>query len=167
MTNRKTDDMRLAPQLVTLLARDLTRLVQEVRAFPDDGSVWETRLGISNSAGNLVLHLEGNLREYIGRILGGLAYTRRRDLEFSTTGLSIGELAARVEALRDPILAIISGLDDAHMTELFPEPVLDGMRLTTSHFLIHILGHLNYHLGQIDYLRRMVTESSALPLAAL
>lgn len=159
--------MRIAPQLVTLLARDLTRLAQEIRAFPDDGSVWETRIGISNSAGNLVLHLEGNMREYIGRILGGLAYARRRDLEFSTTGLTIRDLAGRIEALRDPILGIVAGLDDQRMAELFPEPVLDGTRLTTSHFLIHLQGHLNYHLGQIDYLRRIVTESSALPLATL
>jgi hypothetical protein len=71
-----------AGELAALFRRDLNRLIQELRAFPSDEKLWAVLPGISNSAGNLILHLEGNLREYIGRQLGGVAYTRQRDLEF-------------------------------------------------------------------------------------
>src|SRR5579871_6639355 len=95
--------------LAALLRRDLTRLRQQIEAFPDDGSVWQTGPGVSNSAGNLALHLEGNLREYIGRRLGGIAYERNRPGEFSQKGLSRTALAARIESL-DVVAAVIEKL---------------------------------------------------------
>ena len=68
----------LSAELAALYTRDLTRLVQELEAFPDTETLWQTRAGITNSAGNLALHLEGNLRQFIGRLLGQLDYTRDR-----------------------------------------------------------------------------------------
>jgi hypothetical protein len=122
-----------------------------VLEFPSDEDLWRTASGVTNSAGNLALHLEGNLREFVGRQIGGIPYTRERPLEFSTTGLSRAEVASHIDAVRE---LIGPSLEKASMDEIFPENVL-GMPLTTRHFLMHLLGHLTYHLGQINYLRRI------------
>jgi uncharacterized damage-inducible protein DinB len=135
-----------------LFERDLNRLIKEITAFPNDEQLWQTPPGVTNSAGNLALHLEGNLREFIGRQIGGVAYTRQRQAEFDTKGLTREDLVARIEATRELVLA---SLPAAKMDEIFPENVL-GEPLTTRHFLLHLYGHLNYHLGQINYLRRLL-----------
>jgi uncharacterized damage-inducible protein DinB len=158
--------MNLAADLAALWVRDLTRLAQEIAAFPDDASLWRTMPGVSNSAGNLILHLEGNLREYIGRQLGGQSYTRSRQQEFSQTGFTRSELGARFDTLARTIPDIVSGLADADLGRPFPEVVFSGP-LSTARFLIHLHGHFHYHLGQIDYLRRISTESGTVNFAQL
>jgi hypothetical protein len=156
----------IAIELAALLTRDLTRLGQELAAFPDEASIWTTLPGFTNSAGTLALHLEGNLREYIGRQLGGVPFARDRPAEFATRGVPKAELCARVARLRADIPAAVAGLDVEALDAIYPEVVL-GVPLTTRQFLVHLLGHLNYHLGQIDCLRRVTTRSGALPLAGL
>jgi hypothetical protein len=156
----------VATELAALFARDLTRLAQEIEAFPDEASIWTTRPGFTNSAGNLTLHLEGNLREYVGRQLGGILYERDRPAEFATRGVAKGELLARVTRLRQDVPAVIAALHDDTLDAIYPEAAL-GVPLTTRQFLIHLQGHLNYHLGQIDCLRRVTTGAGALPLAGL
>jgi len=145
--------MGLATDLEILFHRDLTRLVQQLQAFPDDGSLWR-RAGKVNPGGNLVLHLEGNLREFIGRQLGGVDYQRDRPAEFATTGLPIAGLVERIEYVRSLVSATLLKLSPADLEAVYPEDVL-GMPLSTQAFLIHLHGHLNYHLGQLDYLRRL------------
>jgi hypothetical protein len=156
----------LAHELSSLFARDIARLIQELQAFPDTESVWKTAPGVTNSAGTLALHLEGNLREYIGRQLGNVAFTRDRPLEFSARGLERDELIRRLEAVRRQIPPVINALSDAQMQAIYPEDVLKKPA-TTRQVLIHLEAHLNYHLGQIDYLRRVATGSGAIELAAL
>lgn len=146
--------MSLTTNLSTLFARDLSRLIQQIESFPNEESLWKTLPGITNSAGNLALHLEGNLREYIGRQLGHLPYNRKRDLEFSLKSISRQELADRIADLKHSIPSIISGLSPEQIEAEYPEPVL-GAPISTQQFLIHLYGHLNWHLGQIDSLRRI------------
>ncbi len=153
-------------ELAALFRRDLTRLAQELRAFPDDGALWTKPPGISNSIGNLVLHLNGNLREYIGRQLGGVPYTRQRDLEFSQTGLTLEDLCARVEPLATLIPEIVARLSDAELNRLYPEEPFHSP-ISTAQYLVSLNGRLNYHLGQIDYLRRMLTASGAVVFVQL
>lgn len=147
-------------------ARDLSRLLQEVESFPDDASIWRVPPGVSNSAGNLVLHLEGNLREFIGRALGGLPFDRKRDAEFSTTGLSRGELRSRVNRLREIIPPAIRQLTIESLGAIQPVP-LSQKQVSTFQYLLLLYAHLSYHLGQIDYLRRIVTGGSAIAFAEL
>ena len=146
----------VAQELATLFGRDINKVIEQVRAFPEDRLLWETRPGMSNSAGNLALHLIGNLSEYIGRQLGGMAFTRQRSKEFSEKGVSITELIARLEQVAELTHRIVAALAEATLSARYPEAVL-GYEMTTVYFLIHLLGHLNYHLGQMDYLRRMLT----------
>ena len=153
-------------ELAALFRRDLTRLAQELRAIPGDGALWTKPPGISNSIGNLVLHLEGNLREYIGRQLGGVPYTRQRDLEFSQTGLTLEDLRARVEPLATLIPEILARLSDADLNRLYPEEPFNSP-ISTAQYLVSLNSHLNYHLGQIDSLRRILTGSGAVDFVQL
>jgi uncharacterized damage-inducible protein DinB len=156
----------LATELAALFARDLTRLIQELRAFPDTASIWQTAPGVANAAGTLALHLEGGLRHFIGFHLGQIAYTRQRPLEFSARGVEQAELIARLDAVKEMVPRVIAGLSEAQLDKDFPEVVLDKP-MPTRQWLIHLLGHLNYHLGQVDYLRRFVTGNDAIDLAGL
>jgi Protein of unknown function (DUF664) len=152
----------LASELAALFARDIARLIQELKAFPDTAAVWRTAPGVANAAGTLALHLEGNLREYIGRQLGQIEFTRDRPREFSARGLDRDDLIARIETVHETIPPVIARLSPAQ----YPENVL-GQPLSTRQFLVHLLGHLNYHLGQVDYLRRFATGKGAIELAGL
>ena len=156
----------LSSELAALLARDLERLIQELTAFPDTASVWTTTPGVTNAAATLALHLEGNLREYIGRQLGGIEYARDRPIEFSKRGVEQPDLVARIEAVRAMVPQVIEALSEKRLAAIYPEQVL-GAPLTTRQFVIHLSGHLNYHLGQIDYLRRITTGNGAIDLAGL
>lgn len=156
----------LSQDLSALYARDLTRLIQQLSAFPDSATLWQTRAGITNSAGNLALHLEGNLREFVGRLLGRIDYVRDRPREFSDSGIEQAELIARLTAVRDEIPQVIAGLTAEQLDADFPQ-VYVGRTLPNRQMLIHLEGHLSYHLGQIDYLRRVLTGDGAITLADL
>lgn len=156
----------MSAELAALFARDLSRLIQEVQAFPDTESLWKAAPGVSNAAGTLALHLEGNLREYVGRQLGQLDYIRDRPLEFSARGVDRDAIVARLEAAKASIPAVIAALSPQQLDATYPENVLK-VPLSTRQFLMHLLGHLNYHLGQVDYLRRFVTGDAAIALANL
>jgi len=158
--------MTIAGGLAALFSRDLQRLIQELQAFPDDESLWRRAPGVKNSAGNLVLHLEGNLREYVGRQLGNVAYTRVRDQEFELGGISRKELVRRMEAVKELVVQVVARLTDGDLAAIHPEQVLQ-IPLSSHDFLVHLHGHLNFHLGQIDYLRRILTEGSAVAFAGL
>lgn len=135
-------------------------MVQELKSFPGGPELWSTLPGVSNSAGNLVLHLEGNLREYVGRQMGHVPYQRQRPLEFSPTGIPLDDLIARMESVAELIPAIVAALPENALESLYPENVF-GSPMTVRYFLFHLFGHLSYHLGQINYLRRIVTGQSA------
>jgi hypothetical protein len=158
--------MPLTLELADLYRRDLRRVQQQLEAIPDDGSLWAKAPHCGNSAGNLALHLEGNLREYVGRQLGGIAYQRQRDSEFTNRDISPAELAARFGELIQIIPTVIAGLTSETLDAISSEQV-SGKPVTTSQFLIHLYGHLSYHSGQIDYSRRILTSQSSLSLAGL
>ncbi len=157
--------MTLAQELACLLARDLNRLAQEIESCPED-HLFTTRPGISNSIGNLALHLEGNLREFVGRQFGNVPYTRQRDREFSDSSIPKAELIIRLKDLHQTIVPILSNASDESLAASSGEQRY-GLDLSWREFLIHLFGHFNYHLGQIDYLRRVLTSSGSLLLAEL
>jgi hypothetical protein len=152
--------------LAALFRRDLSKLAQQIEAFPNDETLWQTLPGVTNSAGNLALHLEGNLREFIGRQLGKLSYNRKRELEFSLKGIRKEELSTRLAGLQLSIPSIIGELSSEQMEMEYPQLVLERA-MSTREFLIHLYGHLNWHLGQVDYLRRVLTGDGAVKGAGL
>jgi hypothetical protein len=156
----------LTSSLALFFKRDLARLGQQVKAFSDEAALWQAPVGITNPAGNLILHIEGNLREYVGRQLGGVPYTRNRDREFALSAITREALAARIASLEQTIPPIIEGLTQPQMEMEYPELVLERP-LSTQQFLVHLYGHLNWHLGQIDSARRLRAGAGAIKLAGL
>ena len=144
----------LLQDLTLLYARELNTLLSEVLAYPDDASVWAAPPGVPNAGGTLVLHLCGNMRHFIGAGLGRSGYVRDREAEFSTRGTSRAELAALVHVtLAEVTLAMRS-----FPVERLGETVQIGpATLPLQRGLLHLASHLAYHVGQLDYHRRIVT----------
>jgi uncharacterized damage-inducible protein DinB len=145
--------------VAAILDRDLRALRREVEAYPDEAQLWEHPAGISNAAGTLALHLAGNLRHYFGAVLGGTGYVRDRPAEFARRGVSRASLLDEIEAAREAIRAAAPRVTDAMLASDFPEPV-GGARVQAGEYLVHLVAHFAYHLGQIDYHRRVVTGQS-------
>ena len=138
------------------LRRELRSLTLELNAYPHEALIWALPAGCPNSAGTLCLHLAGNLRHYVGALLGGTGYVRDRDAEFSTRDVPRAELL-RLLALADAdIAATLPRLTDADLALRYPETVRDHS-LETGEFLMQLAVHLAYHLGQVSYHRRLVT----------
>lgn len=151
-----------------IFARDLDTLRAEVLSYPDDESPWVLPHGAPNSGGTLVLHLCGNLRHFIGAGLGASGYVRDREAEFQTRGTSRAELAALIHITAAEVALSLNALDAARLDETM---TIGTSSFTVERGLLHLAVHLTYHLGQIDYHRRIVTGDAssvgALPLAAL
>jgi uncharacterized damage-inducible protein DinB len=152
--------MTTAELLGGVLLRDVRAVRRELEAYPDEASLWTCPGTIPNSAGTLALHLAGNLRHFIGRVLGGTTYVRDRDAEFSRRGVPRAELLAELDAAIADIAATMPRLTEAQMAATFPQAVA-GRHTSTADMLIHIATHLTYHLGQIDYHRRLVAGNAA------
>lgn len=142
-----------------IIARDLDALRRELGAYPDESDLWRVFPGISNSAGTLALHIAGNLQHFFGAVLGGSGYVRDREAEFRRRNVSRRELLAQVDAAAEAVRSGLAGTSDADLTRDYPIGV-GGVRFATGDFLVHCAAHLTYHLGQIDYHRRLVTGQS-------
>ncbi|MBK9242279.1 MAG: DUF1572 family protein [Acidobacteria bacterium] len=156
--------------LTTQIVRELQGFIREIEAFPSDDSVWHTRRGVTNSAGNLALHVCGNLQDFVGRVLGGTSYVRNRELEFSQREGTRASLVAELRTTIGVIESVMPELSDEAMAGNYPMP-LAGKTINTTAFLVHLAAHLAFHLGQAGYLRRVITGDSTstnpLPLAAI
>lgn len=141
---------------ITLFNRDLNRLYKEIEAYTDEATIWQKAEGIANPVGNLCLHLVGNLDEYIGRQIGQIPYQRNRPHEFSATGVSQKELLGMIQNTQKTVVTALQTMEDKHLLDKYPENVL-GYDMSVLYFLVHLTGHLNYHLGQINYHRRLLT----------
>jgi uncharacterized damage-inducible protein DinB len=141
--------------LKTLFNRDLNRLKQEISAYQNEEIIWHIEQGIANSAGNLCLHLVGNLNTYIGTELGKTGYIRDRELEFSLKDIPKEELIKKVEETITVVNDALDTLLDEKLDEEYPMLVFDA-KTTTGYFLVHLATHLTYHLGQINYHRRLL-----------
>ncbi|MFT4204459.1 MAG: DUF1572 family protein [Chitinophagaceae bacterium] len=143
--------------LKTLFIRDLNRLRKEIELYSKESNLWRVEKDIANSAGNLCLHLIGNLNTYIGKEIGKTGYIRNRELEFSLTDIPKAELLRKID---ETILVIGSSLDKLTQEDLlreYPVVVLDSAT-STEYLLVHLTTHLTYQLGQINYHRRLLDK---------
>lgn len=146
--------------LKELFDRDLKKLRSEIEQYKDEANLWLVDGEIPNSGGNLALHLVGNLKHFIGAVLGGSGYVRERDLEFSTKGTPRAELLQMID---ETMADVAAGLDRVTTEQLEAEyPIVvfadRSEPMTTGWFLMHLATHLGYHLGQINYHRRMLDK---------
>jgi uncharacterized damage-inducible protein DinB len=146
----------LAADLLILFRRDLRCFVREIAAFPDDGLLWRTVPGIANSAGNLALHVAGNLRHFVGTVLGGTGYVRQREQEFSRREGPRAGVVAELEAAARDLEPGLWALTEATQAAPYPQVVL-GVQPPTGRWLLHLATHTAFHLGQVGYLRRALT----------
>ena len=156
----------LATMIAGVLTRDLKALRRELEGYADERGLWALPKGVSNSAGTLAMHLAGNLRAFIGAQLGGTGYVRDRDAEFNRRDVPRSELLAQLGEALAAVQQTMPKLSDVDLAKPFPIPI-GGATVTTGDFLIHLATHLTYHLGQIDYHRRIVTgEAGAIAAVA-
>lgn len=141
--------------LASFYSRDLRKLMNEISLFRDEANIWKTADGIKNSAGNLALHITGGMNYLIGAQLARNGYVRNRDAEFSSTGISRAQLVQGLEDLIGLINNTLQALTPEQMEADFPM-VFDGETRTNTYMLVQLLTHVNYHLGQVNYLRRLL-----------
>ena len=150
----------LIPAIVAeVLERDLQTLEKEIKAFKEEKHLWQITGDIKNSAGNLTLHLCGNLQHFIGAILGHSGYIRNRDAEFATKDVSRDKLLAEIEQTRKAVKHALETFDDKELDKDYPF-ALGGKTSSKAFFLVHLVSHFNYHLGQINYLRRVLEPTA-------
>ena len=145
----------LKDTLIELFDRDLQKLKTEINLYKDENNLWIVKEGISNSAGNLCLNLIGNLNHFIGAALGQSGYVRHRDDEFALKNILRDDLLLNIENCILVLNATFSKLTEADLEKDFPLEK-HGTVVTTMHMLLHLFGHLSYHLGQINYHRRLL-----------
>jgi Protein of unknown function (DUF1572) len=141
--------------LIKLYERDLQNLRKEIEAYIHEDDLWIVRGEINNSAGNLCLHLIGNLNHYIGHQLGKTDYVRNRPIEFSDKNVPREQLINKIEATRAMLKMILPKITKETLTQNHTEEFYGGHD-SNEYFLIHLLAHLNYHLGQVNYHRRLI-----------
>ncbi|PTT43060.1 DinB superfamily protein [Chryseobacterium sp. HMWF028] len=145
----------MTESLRSLFNRDLNKLKTEIEAYQNEENIWKIDKNIANSAGNLCLHLVGNINHFIGAQLGNTGYVRHRDLEFSLKDVPRAELIEKIEATIAMIDSILPQLSEDDLKNEYPLVVFES-KMTTDYFLIHLVAHLDYHLGQINYHRRLL-----------
>lgn len=145
----------ITESLKSLYTRDLNKLKTEIESYQNEEALWKIDKNILNSAGNLCLHLVGNLNHFFGAILGNSGYIRKRELEFSLKNIPKAELIKQVEETLNAVISTLDQLSEEDLAKVYPIEAL-GYPMTTEYFLIHLFGHLGYHLGQINYHRRLL-----------
>jgi len=144
----------LATWIAAIMSRDLRALRREIEAYRDERDLWRGAPGISNCGGTLALHLAGNIQFFVGTVLGATGYVRDRDAEFGRRDVPRTELLREIDAALAAVERGVARLSDAALSQPFPRPP-GGFAVTTGDF--HLITHLTYHLGQVDYHRRLLT----------
>ena len=148
----------LIETLRILFNRDLKRLRNELEQYNNEADIWKIKGQINNSAGNLCLHLVGNLNTYIGKELGNTNYIRNRELEFSLRNVPRQELIDKVENTIELINQSLDSFDESLLENEYPILVFDH-KTSIGYLLVHLITHLSYHLGQINYHRRLIENN--------
>lgn len=140
-----------------LFRRDLNRLKSEIQQYKKEERIWHLEKNIPNTAGNLCLHIVGNLNAYIGAEIGDTGYIRKRDLEFSQKNVARRQLIEMVENTITVVDESLDKLSESDLQKEYPLVIFDD-KMSVEFFLIHLTTHLGYHLGQINYHRRLLDE---------
>ena len=143
-------------RLEHLFEKDLNKLIEEISLYKNENDLWKIKEGISNSAGNLTLHLIGNLNYFIGTALHHTNYLRDREKEFLLKDVPRDALIADIKHVMEIIRKTLHKMPKEDLKKDFPFEI-DGDNLSVENMMVHLLTHLNYHLGQVNYHRRMIS----------
>lgn len=145
--------------ITNVITRELKALRREIESYPNEAALWEIPPGIANPGGNLALHLAGNLQYFLGNVLGKTGYVRNRDAEFADRDVPRADLLREIDNAIAAVELGMSKISEADLSKPYPEKV-GGVSSSTGAFLAHFATHLAYHLGQVDYHRRIMTRES-------
>ena len=145
----------LIETLQALFKKDLNKLRSEIELYKAEENIWKIEGNIANSAGNLCLHLVGNLNAFIGKELGRTDYVRNRELEFSLKNVPRKELLSKIDDTIQVVDQSLGNLDENTLANEYPVLVFDK-KISTEYMLMHLVTHLSYHLGQVNYHRRLI-----------
>ena len=148
----------MTESLNKVMQRHLQQLKKEMSSYAREKDLWLMAGEIPNSAGNLCLHLCGNLQHFIGTVLGNSGYIRQREAEFSTKDVPVDELLSLIDTTMEVVSKTLNNLDAEILVKDYPEKVFTSP-MTIEYFLIHLASHLGYHLGQINYHRRLLAAN--------
>ena len=144
----------MGTELAELYRRDILKLKEEIENLKDEGSLWRKADGVNNPAGSLALHITGGLNWLVGTLLANTGYVRERDKEFSARDVPKEQLISGLDDLAAMVYRVLSGLSEEEFESDYP---LDFLGNKSVHFyMVNFYGHLNYHLGQVNYLRRIL-----------
>ena len=141
--------------LLQLFTRDLNQLKENLAAYQNEQNIWKVEGSINNSAGNLALHLVGNINHFIGTILGKTDYVRNREIEFSAKDIPVDQVQEDISKTISMLEEVIPKLDERTFQNIYPINIF-GKEDTIEYVLIHLATHLTYHLGQVNYHRRLL-----------
>ena len=138
-----------------LFIRDLDRLKGEIEKYGNEEDLWKIDGDILNSAGNLCLHICGNLQHFVGAVMGNTGYERDRSYEFNARNIPREQLLEQVDKTKSVVIEVVEGLSEEQLATTFPINIWN-YEMTTEYFLIHLYGHVSWHLGHINYHRRLL-----------
>ncbi|MEY4646670.1 MAG: hypothetical protein RIQ98_506 [Bacteroidota bacterium] len=142
-------------ELVALYDRDLKNLKREIESYRSDSQIWKVSEGINNSGGNIFLHLMGNLNTFFGAVYGNTGYIRDRPSEFSSKDIPREKLLQMLDEIHPVVLSILGKFPTEKLTDIYPIKIFEEEK-TNGYIFIHLETHLAYHLGQINYHRRLL-----------
>ena len=145
----------LKETLIEIFERDLNKLKIEISSYQDESKIWIIEKNIKNSGGNLCLHIVGNLDQFIGGVIGKSGFVRDRDAEFNKKNIPRKELIKSIDQTLNSVVLTIHNMSEDEFENVYPVDVFN-QKMTTGYFLVHLTTHLNYHLGQINYHRRII-----------
>ena len=140
----------LQETLSQLFVRDLSKLKTELKSYSLEKNMWLLEDTINNTAGNLVLHIIGNLNAFIGAEIGNTGYIRQRGLEFSLKNVPREDLIQQIDATITMVKETLSNLSNEDLQKEYPLVIFKNTPMQTEFFLVHLSTHLAYHLGQIN-----------------
>lgn len=138
--------------------RDIDKVILEIQGFPDEKHLWLTSGTVRNSAGNLCLHITGALNYFIGNILGNTNYVRHYEEEFTTKDIPKDQLISAISSAKAMVKTTFLNMSNEDFSKIYPNK-LKGKEIPAYWFLVHLLTHVNYHLGQMNYIRRIITTT--------
>ncbi|MEZ5064107.1 MAG: DinB family protein [bacterium] len=142
-------------EIARILQRDLAAIRREIEAYPSEADLWKSPPGITNPGGTMALHVAGNLRHFFGAVLAKDGFVRDRPAEFAARDVPRADIVARLDAAATAVARSLESLPESRLDEPYPVD-FDGLTLSVRQFVLHLAVHLAYHLGQIDYHRRLV-----------
>jgi uncharacterized damage-inducible protein DinB len=135
--------------------REYTGRIETCLGMLNEEQVWARRAENENAAGNLVLHLCGNVRQWIVSAVGARPDVRERDREFSARGgVSIAALTECLRTTVEEAAGVLRAVTAERMAERL---VIQGYKVSVMEAIYHVVEHFSMHTGQIMFATKLLT----------